>query len=49
MPYLVDTDILIDVSRGSGDAIDFLDQLPDSWSVSLITALESHTNGARIP
>jgi predicted nucleic acid-binding protein len=40
MPYLVDTDILIDVARGDVDAIDFLDRLPDSWSVFLITALE---------
>lgn len=40
MPYLVDTDILIDVSRNNQAAIDFLDQLDDSWSVSIITALE---------
>jgi predicted nucleic acid-binding protein len=40
MPYLVDTDILIDVSRNNEGAIDFLDQLDDSWSMSIITALE---------
>jgi predicted nucleic acid-binding protein len=40
MPYLVDTDVLIDVSRDNEAAIDFLDQLEDSWSVSIITALE---------
>lgn len=40
MPYLVDTDVLIDVSRNNGAAIDFLDQLGDSWSISIITALE---------
>ncbi len=40
MPYLVDTDILIDVSRNNEAAIDFLDQLDDSWSMSIITALE---------
>jgi tRNA(fMet)-specific endonuclease VapC len=40
MPYLVDTDVLIDVSRSNDAAIDFLDQLGDSWSISIITALE---------
>ncbi len=40
MPYLVDTDVLIDVSRNNEAAIDFLDQLEDSWSISIITALE---------
>lgn len=40
MPYLVDTDVLIDVSRNNEAAIDFLDQLGDSWSISIITALE---------
>lgn len=40
MPYLVDTDVLIDVSRNNEAAIDFLDQLDDSWSLSIITALE---------
>src|SRR5437773_1716905 len=40
MPYLVDTDVLIDVSRNNEAAIDFLDQLGDSWSIPIITALE---------
>jgi predicted nucleic acid-binding protein len=40
MPYLVDTDVLIDVSRSNETAIAFLDQLGDSWSLSIITALE---------
>ena len=40
MPYLVDTDVLIDVSRNNEAAIDFLDQLEDFWSISIITALE---------
>lgn len=40
MPYLVDTDVLIDVSRNNEAAIGFLDQLGDSWSISIITALE---------
>src|SRR6266480_3402593 len=40
MPHLVDTDVLIDVSRNNEGAIDFLDHLGDSWSMSIITALE---------
>src|SRR6266567_120187 len=40
MPYLVDTDVLIDVSRNNEAAIRFLDQLDEPWSVSIITALE---------
>ena len=40
MPYLVDTDVLVDVSRNNQAAMDFLDQLDDSWSMSIITALE---------
>jgi tRNA(fMet)-specific endonuclease VapC len=40
MPYPVDTDVLIDVSRSNDAAIDFLDQLGDPWSISIITALE---------
>ena len=40
MPYLVDTDVLVDVSRNNQAAIEFLDQLGDSWSISIITALE---------
>jgi predicted nucleic acid-binding protein len=40
MPYLVDTDVLVDVSRNNEAAIDFIDHLDDSWSLSLITALE---------
>jgi len=40
MPYLVDTDVLIDISRNNEAAIAFLDQLDDSWSMSIITALE---------
>jgi len=40
MAYLVDTDVLIDVSRDKEAAIEFLDQLDDSWLVSIITAME---------
>lgn len=37
---IVDTDILIDVSRGNEPAIEFLDGFGDFWSMSAITSLE---------
>jgi predicted nucleic acid-binding protein len=40
MPYLIDTDVLIDVSRNNEAAIDFVDQLDEFWTISIITALE---------
>jgi predicted nucleic acid-binding protein len=40
MAYLIDTDVLIDVSRGNPEAIDYIDQLSNSWTISIITALE---------
>jgi predicted nucleic acid-binding protein len=39
MPYLVDTDILIDFFRKKEPAVDYLDSLGD-WSLSVITGLE---------
>jgi predicted nucleic acid-binding protein len=40
MPYLVDTNIVVDVTRGSAKAADYLDSLADAWSISMITYLE---------
>lgn len=40
MPYLVDTDVLIDVAKGKDGAAEFLDSLNESWSLSVITAME---------
>ena len=40
MPYLVDTNIVVDVTRGIAQAADYLDSLPEAWSVSTITCLE---------
>jgi len=40
MPYLVDTNILVDLTRGNGQAADYLDSLADAWSISTITCLE---------
>lgn len=37
--YLVDTDVMIDVSRGSGEAASYLDSLTDP-AISIITAHE---------
>jgi predicted nucleic acid-binding protein len=40
MPYLVDSDVLVDLTRGSSGAADYLDSLADAWSISTITCLE---------
>jgi predicted nucleic acid-binding protein len=40
MAYLVDTNILVDVARGSMTAADYLDSLAGAWSISAITCLE---------
>ncbi|MDA2928196.1 type II toxin-antitoxin system VapC family toxin [Acidobacteria bacterium AH-259-G07] len=39
MPYLVDTDILVDVSRRDLDALAYLESL-DDWAYSIVTAME---------
>jgi predicted nucleic acid-binding protein len=40
MPFLVDSNILIDVSRGNTAAIRYVDALPEPWALSQVTALE---------
>ena len=40
MRFLIDSDILIDVSRGHGSAIKYLDSLSDDWALSQVSALE---------
>jgi predicted nucleic acid-binding protein len=40
MPYLRDSDVLIDVSRNRPEAIDYVDTLPDPWMISQVTAME---------
>ena len=40
MAYLVDTDVLIDVAKNDQGAIDYVDTLSESWSISIIRALE---------
>jgi hypothetical protein len=40
MPFLVDSDVLIDASRGMSAALRFLDSLPEGWGISQFSALE---------
>jgi predicted nucleic acid-binding protein len=40
MPHLLDSDIMVDLTRGSCAAADYLDGLDDAWSISTITCLE---------
>jgi predicted nucleic acid-binding protein len=40
MPFLIDTNVLIDVSRGHMGAINYIDDLVDSWVLSQVTAME---------
>src|SRR5260221_11999053 len=40
MPFLIDTDVLVDVSRNNQAAIAYVDQLSNDWSLSAMTALE---------
>jgi predicted nucleic acid-binding protein len=38
--YLIDTDVLIDISRGNGDAADFVDALPGDIFIGRISAMK---------
>jgi predicted nucleic acid-binding protein len=40
MPYLIDSDVLIDISRGKQAAREYLDALIEGWAISQISALE---------
>ena len=40
MRYLVDSDIMVNLTRGSKAAADYLDSLNDAWSISMITCVE---------
>jgi predicted nucleic acid-binding protein len=40
MERLVDTNVIVDFTRGSAAAADYLDSLGDAWSISMITCLE---------
>ena len=40
MPYLIDSDVLIDISRGKQPAQEYVDLLPEGWGISLVSAME---------
>jgi len=40
MPFLVDSNVLIDVSRGNAAAIQYVDALNEPWVLSQVTGLE---------
>ena len=40
MPYLLDSDVLIDVYRGNVRAQEYIDALPEAWALSQVSALE---------
>jgi predicted nucleic acid-binding protein len=40
VPFLIDSNVLIDVSRGNAPAIKYVDALPEPWWISHVTAME---------
>ncbi len=40
MAYLIDSDVMVDFTRGNAKTADYLDGLSDDWLLSAITALE---------
>ena len=40
MSYLIDSDVMVDLTRGNSGAADCLDGLAGAWSISAITCLE---------
>jgi predicted nucleic acid-binding protein len=40
MPYLIDSDVLIDISQGIKAAREYVDALPEEWGISQVSALE---------
>lgn len=40
MPFLIDSNVLIDVSRGNAGAIQYVDRLAEPWVLSQVTAME---------
>jgi predicted nucleic acid-binding protein len=40
MPFLIDSNILIDISRGNANAIKYVDGLAEPWALSQVTAME---------
>ena len=40
MPYLIDSDVLIDISRGKQAAREYVDAPTEGWAISQVSALE---------
>jgi hypothetical protein len=40
MPYLIDSDVLIDISQGIKAAREYVDALSEDWGISQVSALE---------
>ena len=40
MPFLIDSNVLIDVSRGNAGAIKYVDCLAEPWALSQVAAME---------
>ncbi len=40
MPYMIDSDVLIDISRGKPAAREYIDALLEGWAISQVSALE---------
>ena len=40
MPYLIDSDVLIDISRGKQAAREYVDALTEAWAISQVSTLE---------
>jgi predicted nucleic acid-binding protein len=40
MPYLIDSDVLIDISQGIKAAREYVDALTEDWGISQVSALE---------
>ena len=40
MPYLIDSDVLIDISRGIRAAGEYVDALTEGWAISQVSTLE---------
>jgi len=40
MAFLIDSNVLIDVSRGNACAIEYVDRLAEPWALSQVTAME---------
>jgi predicted nucleic acid-binding protein len=40
MPYLIDSDVLIDISQGIKAAREYVDALTEEWGISQVSAFE---------